>query len=187
LNHGLFLYEDRNAYQRFTIGRCGKHDKPLKSFKSQAELKTFLRELVEAYELCPRLAGLQPIASGKCNYIENLECSGACEGNESPKMYNQRVQQAIEEQVKTESSYFLIDPIKNNTELGVALVEHGRLKAYGNFSANEDLTKVEKLKEEMVAVYDDQDLSYLVNQYYKKATSNQIKYISENQTILNNL
>ncbi|MEQ8623974.1 MAG: exonuclease domain-containing protein [Vicingaceae bacterium] len=180
LNYGLFLYEDRNGYQRFTIGRCGKHDKPLKSFKNQSELKSFLREIVEAYELCPRLAGLQPMASGKCNYIENFDCAGACEGIEATKSYNKRVQKAIVEQVKTEASYFLLDPVKNNTELGVALVERGRFKAYGNFSVDKNLELVEKVKEEMVAVYDDQDLSYLVHQFYRKASTSQVKYISEN-------
>ena len=34
LNYGLFQYTDRNGYERFNSGRCGKHDKPIKSFKS---------------------------------------------------------------------------------------------------------------------------------------------------------
>lgn len=177
LNYGLFLYEDRNGYYRFTTGRCGKNDKPLKSFKNQMELKQFLREIVEEYQLCPRLAGLQPLASGKCNYIENFKCYGACKGEEEINSYNERMQEALTKKVEVSSSYFLLDPFKNKSEQAVIFVERGRYKGYANFPLNKDLSKVELVKQEMISVYDDQDLSLLVHHYFKKAESKHIVYI----------
>ena len=177
LNYGLFLYEDRNGYYRFTTGRCGKNDKPLKSFKNQTDLKQFLREMVEEYKLCPRLAGLQPLASGKCNYIEDLDCQGACKGEEEAMSYNRRMQQALTEKIQASSSYFLLDPFKNEREQAVILVERGRYKGYASFPINKDLSQVEAVKQEMVSVYDDQDLSSLVHQYFKKAESKNVVYI----------
>lgn len=178
LNHGLFQYEDRNGYLRFVMGRCGKHDKPLKSFKSQLLLKDFLKNLVEEYNLCPRLAGLQPLSSGKCNYVEDLECKGACEKQEKPAVYNLRHLRAVEERVNENSTYLIREQEKDKDQQAVVLVEKGRYKGFGTVPMDSDLSTVEKVKQHINSAYDDQDLSILVNAYLSKAKAENVVYLN---------
>lgn len=178
LNHGLFQYTDRNGYERFNSGRCGKHDKPIKSFKSLVDLKSFLREIVKDYDLCPRLAGLQPISSGKCHYIEEMDCRGACIQEESVAHYNLRVQQAIEERVNQDATYVLKEESRNGKDQAVILVEKGRYKGYGKLPLNSNLKDLEYVKSKIHSAYDDQDMSILVNAYFKKAKEEDVVFIN---------
>lgn len=178
LNYGLFQYTDRNGYERFNSGKCGKHDKPVKSFKNLVELKGFLKEMVEDYDLCPRLAGLQPISSGKCNYIEDLDCRGACEGDESVPLYNLRVQQAIEEKVNKNTTFVLRERNENKEKQAVIVVERGRYKGYGYVPKSTDLRNIELVKSQIITAYDDQDMSIIVNSCLKKAKPEDVVYIN---------
>lgn len=178
LNYGLYQYTDRNGYERFNSGRCGKHDKPIKSFKSLVELKGFLKEMVEDYNLCPRLSGLQPISSGKCNYIEELDCRGACEGNEKTATYNLRVQQAVEEKVNRNTTYVLREESSESAEQAIVLVENGRYKGYGKVPLSVDLMNVELLKTQINTAYDDQDMSIIVHAWLKKSKPEDVIFIN---------
>ncbi|MFT6166916.1 MAG: DNA polymerase-3 subunit epsilon [Vicingaceae bacterium] len=178
LNYGLYQYTDRNGYERFNSGRCGKHDKPIKSFKSLVELKDFLKEMIEDYNLCPRLSGLQPISSGKCNYVEELDCRGACEGNEEIATYNLRVLQAVEEKVNRNTTYVLREESAERAEQAVILVEKGRYKGYGKVPLSIDLMNVELLKNQINTAYDDQDMSIIVHAWLKKSKPENVVFIN---------
>ena len=178
LNYGLFQYTDRNGYERFSAGRCGKHDKPIKAFKSLVELKSFLKEMVEDYDLCPRLSGLQPISSGKCNYIQDLDCRGACEGKEDTSTYNLRLQQAIEEKVNRNTTFVLKEDCQNSNEQAVILVEKGRYKGYGKVPVSVDLMNIELIKSQLEPAYDDQDMSIIVHAWLKKSKPEDVVYIN---------
>jgi DNA polymerase-3 subunit epsilon len=177
LNYGLFQYTDRNGYYRLNIGRCGKYDKPLKSFKSQRQIKEFLRELVIDYKLCPRLAGLQPLSSGKCNYVEDIACNGACEQEESSENYNARLSKAIIEKVRHQATFMIKENNGSGEEKAIVLIENGRYKGYGVVAPETRLDNLEKIKSVLVSAYDDQDMSILVHAYLEKAREENIIYL----------
>tara|TARA_B110000046_G_scaffold35749_2_gene39118 strand:+ start:83580 stop:84956 length:1377 start_codon:yes stop_codon:yes gene_type:complete len=178
LNYGLYQYIDRNGYERFNSGRFGKHDKPIKSFKNLLELKGFLKEMIEDYNLCPRLCGLQPISSGKCNYVEEIDCRGACEGKEETSTYNLRVLQAVEEKVNRNTTYVLREKSQERAEQAVILVENGRYKGYGKVPLSIDLMNVELLKTQINTAYDDQDMSIIVHAWLKKSKQEDVVFIN---------
>jgi len=178
LNYGLFQYTDRNGYERFNSGRCGKHDKPIKSFKSIIDLKDFLKDMVVDYNLCPRLGGLQPISSGKCNYVDNIDCRGACEGEEETSLYNLRVEQAVEEKVNRNTTYVLKEESLEKAEQAIVLVEKGRYKGYGRVPLSIDLMNIELLKSQINSAYDDQDMSIIVHAWLQKSKPEDVVFIN---------
>jgi len=176
LNYGLFLYEDRNGYLRLSIGRSGKHDKPIQSFQNQEILKRHLKNMVLEHELCPRLAGLQPISHGKCNYIEDFECKGACEQKEKAEVYNARLKIALDGGLQKEATYILKEEDQLRGEQAIILVEKGRYKGYTTLPLGADIQNVANIKKQMTAAYDDQDLSHLVQAYLQKAKAEDVVY-----------
>src|SRR6187549_2220826 len=91
---GLFSYEDRNGYLRFTANIITKGTFPLIRFGNKSDAWNFLWEKVREFELCPKLSGLQ-IAKGLCFAHQTGECRGACEGVEGAADYNNRLTQAV--------------------------------------------------------------------------------------------
>src|SRR5688572_26608409 len=91
---GIFDYEDRNGYLRFSINLVTKGSRPLKRFSAKGNAWNFLWEKVRAFDLCPKLCGLQ-LAKGLCFEYQTGECHGACIGVESREVYNHRVEETI--------------------------------------------------------------------------------------------
>lgn len=179
LNYGIFHYEDRNGYHRLTHGKCGKFDQPLKAYRQLDELKEELKDLVTTYELCPRLCGLQPLGSGKCNYIEQINCKGACTMEESADDYNLRFELAIKEQLSHQLSYLIAEKDEKKEQQAVVLVEKGRVKGYAEaIPMDMQLDQLDQLKPQIKAVYDDQDLLWIVDSFHKKSEEQNIIYLS---------
>ncbi|MEQ8909950.1 MAG: exonuclease domain-containing protein [Vicingaceae bacterium] len=168
LNFGLYSYEDRKGYQRLSIGRCGKHDKPIHTFAKLADATAFLKKLVEKYNLCPRLSGLQPLGSGACSYFEEMECKGACQGKELANTYNNRVEQAIKEEVHSRSTYLIKEQLPGQDNCAVVLVEKGRYKGFAHLDPNENIDSLAQIKSRLTAAYDDQDMANLIQAYLAK-------------------
>ncbi len=176
LNYGLLNYTDRNGYERFSIIRCGKYDRPLIVFKSHDDIYSFLRNLVFDHQLCPRLSGLQPISSGPCNYIEEYECLGACSQKESPKSYNKRVRHAIKKDITVDSTFLIKEEIAEEKKAAVVLIEKGRYKGFGKVSLGFPYKDINQIKSTITPAYDDQDMSILIHAYLSKTKPENIHF-----------
>src|SRR5687767_2928835 len=91
---GIFDYEERNGYLRFSVNVVTRGSRPLKRFNSKGSAWNFLWEKARAFDLCPKLSGLQ-LAKGLCFEYQTGECHGACLGVESAANYNVRAENAI--------------------------------------------------------------------------------------------
>tara|TARA_B100001109_G_scaffold253925_1_gene252539 strand:+ start:7655 stop:9028 length:1374 start_codon:yes stop_codon:yes gene_type:complete len=177
LNYGLFLFEDRKGYQRLNIGKCGKFDKPIHAFRNQHEAHEFVENLVINHQLCPRLCGLQPLGSGKCNYFKPVDCKGACTSEEEAKSYNQRINKALDLEIKENSTYLVRDEVSMNHESAIVLIENGRFKGYGTIPKQETSLNLEQIKSRITAAYDDQDMANLVHAFLSNHEA-EISYFS---------
>ncbi len=179
LNYGIFKYVDRNGYQRFNIGRCGKNDKPLLAFQNREQVHHVISELVKMYQLCPRLSGLQPIGSGKCNYILENDCEGACCGEETAETYNLKMNNAIQDAMIQGETYLIRDPLKDEAKDAIVLVEKGRYKGYGTIDKSTKINSLNAAKSFLSSAYDDQDMLGMVKSYLEKSPIDSILYFHE--------
>jgi len=85
---GLFHYEDGSGYARFQISKVTKHLQPVETFFSLEEANAYLKGGIELHELCPKLSGLRKV---NCSAELPNSCSGACTTEESPNVYNPKV------------------------------------------------------------------------------------------------
>lgn len=179
LNHALYNYEDRNGYKRFSMGRCGKNDHPLLSFKSAAELRLFVEKLCYQYELCPKLCDLQHPGNKACYPLDEHECKGACTLVESPFEYNLRCEQAFEE-IKGLSGTFVIRCQGSTEEYkSIVLMQNGRYKGFGQVSIDEEIKDLETVKQYIDTGYDDQDMQNLVSSYLRTAPVEDLVWLKD--------
>lgn len=176
LNYALYSYEDRNNFIRFSMGRCGKNDHPLMTFKSSHELRSYLEKLCMDFQLCPKLCGLQTPGNRACySHPENF-CEGACSGEENYAEYNEKCKKALKEIQGLEKTFAIKGASDSDNKMSVVLMEKGRYKGFGEVSLNLDLSKIENCKKHINSGYDDQDMQNLVHSYLRNSKKNDVIY-----------
>jgi len=129
---GVYDYEDRNGYLRFSVNIVNRGTRPLITFSNKGDAWNFMWEKVRGHDLCPKLSGLQ-IAKGLCFSHQSGSCKGACQGVETPKKYNKRVQQAIDSFFEKGQSVAILGNGRKPEERSVVLVENGSYLGFGYF------------------------------------------------------
>ncbi|RAW03243.1 exonuclease domain-containing protein [Pseudochryseolinea flava] len=127
---GIYNYEDRNGYQRFSVNMVSKGTQPLIRFSTKGDAWNFLWDRVRNFDLCPKLCGLQ-ITPGLCFHYQTGECKGACMCIETVKKYNKRAVKAIESFRPKGESVAIIGRGRNLEEQSLVLVENGCYRGFG--------------------------------------------------------
>ncbi|MEI9919158.1 MAG: exonuclease domain-containing protein [Bacteroidota bacterium] len=130
---GVFDYEDRNGYLRFSVNVVNRGTRPLITFSNKGDAWNFMWEKVRTHDLCPKLSGLQ-LAKGLCFSHQSGSCKGACQGVETTKKYNKRAQQAIDSFFEKGKTMAIFGKGRSAEERSVVLVENGNYSGFGYFS-----------------------------------------------------
>jgi DNA polymerase-3 subunit epsilon len=129
---GVYDYEDRNGYLRFSVNVVNRGTRPLITFSNKGDAWNFMWEKVKTHDLCPKLSGLQ-LAKGLCFSHQSGSCKGACQGVETPKKYNKRVQQAVDSFFEKGKTIAIFGRGRSAEEKSVVLVENGNYSGFGYF------------------------------------------------------
>jgi DNA polymerase-3 subunit epsilon len=161
---GVFDYEDRNGYLRFSVNVVARGARPLVRFSTKGEAWNFLWEKVRDYELCPKLCGLQ-LSKGLCFDYQSGGCHGACMGIESVKLYNARVEQAIRAFRDEGETVAIIGKGRNIDEQSLVLVERGAYVGFGFFDREASISDFESAKNYIKPSIETRTVQNLINSY----------------------
>lgn len=121
---GIYDYEDRNGYKRFSVNVVVRGTRPLIRFSSKGDAWNFLWEKVRTHKLCPKLSGLQ-LSRGLCFEYQTGSCNGACMEVEQQDVYNARVVSAINS-FTDGGTLAIIGRGRNAREHSLVLIEKGK-------------------------------------------------------------
>ncbi len=161
---GIFDYEDRNGYLRFSVNVVTKGSRPLIRFSTKGEAWNFLWEKVRDFELCPKLSGLQ-IAKGLCFDYQSGGCNGACMGIETVKKYNRRVEKSIKAFRDEGETVAIIGKGRNTEEQSLVLVEKGTYVGFGFFDREASISDFESAKNYIKRSVETRTVQNLINSY----------------------
>lgn len=161
---GVYNYEDRNGYQRFSVNQVTRGAKPLVRFGTKGDAWNFMWEKVRQFELCPKLSGLQ-IAPGLCFHYQSGECNGACMGVESVHDYNTRIAQALDDFQVRGGSAAIIGKGRDIDEQSLVLIEKGMYMGFGFFNRDVAITDFESAKPYVRSSVETPTVQNLINSY----------------------
>ncbi|MBL7854878.1 MAG: GIY-YIG nuclease family protein [Cyclobacteriaceae bacterium] len=164
---GVFQYEDRNGYQRFVVNQVVRGSQPMVTFTNKAEAWSFLWEKVKEYELCPKLSGLQ-LAKGLCFSHQSGTCKGACQGVESVKKYNKRLESAVSSFLEEGPTVAMIGKGRQSNEKSVVLVEKGSYVGFGFVDEEVVFRDVETVRQWVEPSRENRIVQNVVNSYLTK-------------------
>jgi DNA polymerase-3 subunit epsilon len=161
---GIFDYEDRNGYLRFSVNVVVRGSRPLVRFSTKGEAWNFLWEKVRDYELCPKLCGLQ-LSKGLCFDYQSGGCHGACMGIESVKHYNERVEQSIRAFKDDGETVAIIGKGRKLGEQSLVLVERGSYVGFGFFDREASISDFESARNYIKPSIETRTVQNLINSY----------------------
>lgn len=164
---GLYSYTDDNGYVNLRIGPIKKDDKPITTFTNRKSGISFMNKMVETYELCTKLCGLEKTESSCFNHgIE--ECLGACIQKEQPELYNKRVNAVIEKNTYDNKDMILIDRGRYIDEKSVILIEDGIFKGLGFFDLNHQINNRDILESLITPMQNNRDTQHIIQSYMRR-------------------
>lgn len=161
---GIYDYEDRNGYKRFSVNQVTRGSQPLVRLSSKGDAWNFLWEKVRAHRLCPKLCGLQ-VAKGLCFNYQTGECHGACMCVESVNEYNQRIDQALKAFKTTRSTAAIIGRGRNPDEQSLILVDRGTYCGFGFVNKEVAISNFEAAKTFVRSSVETPTVQNLINSY----------------------
>ncbi len=161
---GIFDYEDRNGYLRFSVNVVTRGSRPLVRFSTKSEAWSFLWEKVRDYELCPKLSGLQ-VSKGLCFDYQAGECHGACMSLEPVKKYNKRIEKAIRTFKEVGETAAIIGKGRKNDEQSLVLVDKGTYVGFGFFDNDASISDFESARQFVKTGFETRTVQNLINAY----------------------
>jgi DNA polymerase-3 subunit epsilon len=176
---GIFDYEDRNGYIRFSINPRVRGSRPLKSFTSKGDAWNFTWEKIREHELCSKLCGLQK-TSGACYEHQSGTCKGACLNLEEPSQYNSRVTAAIDSISKSYESLAILGRGRNPDERSLVLVEKGNFMGFGFLDKSIAIASLDEAKLYVKPTKENRMAQNIINSFLVSPTSGEIIVFEEN-------
>ncbi len=174
-NFGMFVYTDRNGYERFSISKIQAGARTMGNFRNVEQGRFFVEDLRRAHKLCPKLCGLQK-SSGECFDQKLGLCDGACKGEISPDEYNQRVALALKSIEKEKKTFAIIGRGRTQDERTLVLVENGNYLGHGFTSYDLPANSFDDLKERIISYPDNRDIQKILASFLKNPNGDQIVY-----------
>lgn len=161
---GIYDYEDRNGFLRFSVNLVTRGSHPLIRFSTKGDAWNFLWQKVREYNLCPKLSGLQ-VAKGLCFEYQTGGCNGACMGVETAGEYNGRAGQAVRSFHEKGNSVAIIGKGRDAHEQSLVLVEEGIYFGFGFLNRDVAIADVESARTYVRRSVETPTVQNLINSY----------------------
>lgn len=163
----LSSFKDTNGYINLKIEKADEGKNAIITFSNYQQAKMFLFKITEEFRLCQKLNGIHKTTSN-CFLFSIKQCNGACIGDESPKVYNKRLLDFIENNSYKNQSILIIDRGRDIDERSVILIEDGIYKGYGFYNLNYQINNPEVLKSIITPMPDNRDAQHILQVYLRK-------------------
>lgn len=164
-SYGVVQYIDQNGYLRLGIDRMTKGGHYIGSFHRLESAKAALRQLIEDYELCPKLCFVSNDLIDDEQH--DNECKGACKKRESTETYNLRVEAACNELIH-QPSFAIIDKGVERESRSCILVWKGSFYGMGLIAHDTPLLHTENFKELVKPYKENSSITNMLFNYAKR-------------------
>ncbi|WP_299782059.1 exonuclease domain-containing protein [uncultured Formosa sp.] len=149
----IFSYEDRDGVKHLAYNTLKSTPNPLQIYYSITDCRQQLEHYCKAFNLCPKYCHLQEGASA-CSHYSINDCKGICKQVESAKMYNLRVNEAIESIKNSNQEIVLKQTGRHQEESAFILIKDGFYKGYGFIDTTEQIMHTEDLERFLIPQQD---------------------------------
>jgi len=165
--YALYSFKDEKGYLALRVEKADGRKKEITSFTSLQEGKNALFRITEKYHLCQKINGLYETKNA-CFQYKIKECNGACIGEESPEIYNEKVNEFLAENSFENQNMVIVDRGRTYNERSAVLIENGIYKGYCFYHLNYQINTIEILKNIIISMQHNRDTKSIIQSYLRK-------------------
>ena len=173
--YALYSFKDEKGYLALRVEKADGRKKEITSFTSLQEGKNALFRITEKYHLCQKINGLYETKNA-CFQYKIKECNGACIGEESPEIYNEKVNEFLAENSFENQNMVIVDRGRTHNERSAVLIENGIYKGYCFYHLNYQINTIEILKNIIISMQHNRDTKTIIQSYLRKRKVMKIIY-----------
>lgn len=173
---GLIQYEDNQGYIRFQVAKNKSGFEPVYHFENHSQGWKFMMDQIEAYELCPKLTGIQK-APAACYDFAIHKCKGACCGKEDPDAYNSRVKVMLENLEHQNGNLLIRDQGRSKSEAAALYFEKGVFAGFAFVDQEADAMETGAVLDLLQKVKPHQESKYILRSFIPTIPLNRIQLI----------
>lgn len=162
----LSTFVDDDGYVNLKIESVTSKKDSVTTFGNSLSAKNHLEFVIEEYGLCQSKTGLHS-TGGNCFNYTIKQCFGACLGEESPEVYNERVNTYINKYGFINKSMVIIDRGREVDERSFVLIEGGTFRGFGFYNLNFQLNNIEVLQNLVIPMQDNRDARHIIQSYLR--------------------
>ncbi|MCA0133089.1 exonuclease domain-containing protein [Winogradskyella alexanderae] len=166
-SQGLYSFIDDFGYINLRITQIKKNEKPITTFTNRQSGIAFMNRMVEKFELCEKLTGLEK-SDSSCFRHGIKDCYGACVNEEDVETYNKRAHAVIELNSYDNKDMILVDRGRYIDEKSVILIEEGTFKGIGFFDLNYQINNREILASLITPMQNNRDTQHIIQSYIRR-------------------
>ena len=144
---GIIQYNDQRGINRLAMEKIRKNSSATAYFETLTECLNRLKEIMEAYELCPRLTGIATDPES----CEDEHCACRKGDKKAISSYNKKAALAIQA-LSSRESFVILEEGRTSHESAYVVVENGQFTGMGYMP-------LEKLKSKKLTLEDFRDVS----------------------------
>ena len=165
--YALYSFKDEKGYLALRVEKADGRKKEITSFTSLQEGKNALFRITEKYNLCQKINGLYETKNA-CFQYKIKECNGACIGEETPEVYNEKVNEFLAENSFENQNMVIVDRGRTHNERSAVLIENGIYKGYCFYHLNYQINNIEILKNIIISMQHNRDTKTIIQTYLRK-------------------
>jgi DNA polymerase-3 subunit epsilon len=165
--YALYSFKDEKGYLALRVEKADGRKKEITSFTSLQEGKNALFRITEKYHLCQKINGLYETKSA-CFQYKIKECNGACIGEETSEVYNEKVRNFLSKNSFENQNMVIVDRGRTHSERSAVLIENGIYKGYCFYHLNYQINTIEILKNIIISMQHNRDTKTIIQSYLRK-------------------
>jgi DNA polymerase-3 subunit epsilon len=162
----LFSYQDRNGTLHLALNSLKLAPNAILKFYTKLEARKTLERICETYNLCPKFCHLQENVK-ECSHF-NISCKGICKGDETIEDYNNRVTNAICDEVNKNENRLLETTGRTDDEVGFIQIKNGVYLGYGFVPKDDQINHENILDFYLIRENDNNEIKKILNSHFTK-------------------
>ncbi len=163
----LYSEVDAQGYINLKLQKADGRKKEITAFTTFQEGKNALFRITDKYKLCQKLNGIYNSTSN-CFQYTIKECNGACMGQESPEVYNERVMEFINNHQFENKTMVIVSRGRHVNERSAVLIENGIYKGYTFYDLNYQIRNIGILKNILIPMQNNRDVRMIIQGQLRK-------------------
>lgn len=160
----LYDYVDQMDVHRLVMGKKANNLNPVMLFNSFDAVRSYLFQMIEQFELCPKCCGLDT-NHGPCYAFKEDKCRGVCCDREEVGEYNVRVEAAIQFMKQENGDKIIVDRGRTRDEKCVVVIKDGEYKGFGFISNDVQIMDVDEAMDYITLYQDNADVQRILRSW----------------------